>query len=134
MKNLYLLFMACALFLLAVAWPIAAKAQPRGQALGFVALAAWPSFLPTAMAVGLMAALRHRPALEKLAAILVATGLRVGLALGGGFLSYYLNPRLQERPMAYVGWFLGFYLLTLVVESALWLRETRPADALDGDA
>lgn len=83
---------------------------------GYAALCCW---LPATVACLLVYTVRHRPAFDRMAAIFVSMFVRMGLTIGSGVVLYVRNENVRSHASAFIGWGLGFYLLTLIVESVL---------------
>ena len=60
-----------------------------------------------------------------LLALAVGTALRLAVGFGGAVVVFLVSkPTFHADPLAYFGWVLGVYLVTLVVETALLARAT----------
>jgi hypothetical protein len=106
-----------------------AAALPAGLWLGgppaeVTLAAAADCFIPAALTLALLDRLRKRTPEEKAVATLVATFLRMGLALGGGAVLYYSVPVLHEHGFPFASWVIVFYLVTLAVETGLLYTDT----------
>ena len=75
--------------------------------------------IPAVLACLLVASVRHRPAMDRMAAIFLSIFVRMGLTVGSGVALFARNDDVRAHASAFIGWGLGFYLITLVVESVL---------------
>ncbi len=78
--------------------------------------------VPAAVTLTLMLVLRGQSAEERLAFILAVTFLRMGFALGGGILAYYLVPAIRDQAVTFAGWGMVLYLVSLAWETAFGIR------------
>jgi hypothetical protein len=79
-------------------------------------------------AVGTLIAVRataDRSPVEAIGAVLIAPLARLVVVMLVGFVLWRLVPAFRESPARFWAWVLGFYLFTLVAETALLL--SRPA-------
>jgi len=91
------------------------------------AAAAGVCLLPAALTLALNDRVRERPPEEKIVIVLVSTFLRMGLAIGLGVLLYYVAPPIRDNVVAFVGWGVVFYLVTLALETSLLYRDATRA-------
>jgi len=94
----------------------------EGTPLIVTAAAALVCLVPAALTLALADRLADRPPEEKVVVALVSTVLRIGLAIGGGVLLYFRVSAVRENAAGFVGWGVGFYLVTLAVETGLLYR------------
>ena len=75
--------------------------------------------IPALLAFLVVFAVRHRPAMDRMVAVLVSMFVRMGLTIGSGAVLYAKNEGVRAHASAFIGWGLGFYLITLIIESIL---------------
>jgi len=83
---------------------------------GYAAMMCW---IPAMLALVLVYSVRHRPAMDRMVAVFLSMFVRMGLTIGSGIVLYALNDDVRAHASAFIGWGLGFYLITLIVESIL---------------
>lgn len=63
----------------------------------------------------------HRSPVEAIGAVLAAPLIRLIVVMVGGFVLWRAVPAFRGEPVRFWGWVLGFYLVTLVAETAVLL-------------
>lgn len=69
----------------------------------------------------LATATESRPPVEALGAVLLAPLIRLVAVLAGGLALWWVVPAFRPAPARFGAWVLGFYLITLVAETAVLL-------------
>lgn len=112
---------------IAAAW--AATAIPcwfwlDGPPLGITALAAGLCLVPGVLVLLLAGFIRNWPVEQKAVLGIVAPAIRLGLTGISGLVLYYQVPWILTNGKAFLMWGMGFYLLTLAVETGLLYIDT----------
>ncbi|QVL32302.1 hypothetical protein KIH39_26305 [Telmatocola sphagniphila] len=81
--------------------------------------------IPAIISLGLIVWYRQDGPELTLVLMLVGTLLRMGAALGGGILAFYWFPEVREHGAGFAAWGISLYVLSLIAETVLGLKETR---------
>ena len=95
-----------------------------GPPLGITALAAGLCLAPGVLVLLLAGYGRNWAAEKKAVLAFVAPAIRLVLACAGGIVLYYQVPWVLTNGKAFLMWGMGFYLLTLAVETGLLYIDT----------
>lgn len=118
--------MAAVLAAWVVAVPVAVVVDGPGHWLAGT-VAALLCLLPAIGTLVMLTATERQSTAMSLGAVLIAPLLRIVVVVLAGFALGYSIPELRAAPLRFLGWLLTFYLLTLVVETALVLpRAMKP--------
>lgn len=71
----------------------------------------------------MITATERRSTAISLGAVMIAPVLRIAVVIVVGFVLGLAIPQLRGEPVRFMAWLLGFYLLTLVVETVLVLPQ-----------
>lgn len=107
-----------------VAWALAVPAAALLDSPGHWMAGSIAAVLCGIAAIGtlvMISATERRGTVVSLGAVMVAPVLRIAVVMAAGFAIGLAVPQLRAEPVRFVGWLLGFYLLTLIVETALVL-------------
>ena len=81
--------------------------------------------LPALATMQLVRGFEHRGAVESIGAVLVAPLIRVVIVTALAVVVFLMVPDLKAEPLKWLSWVSVFYLVTLVVETALLLPKKR---------
>jgi hypothetical protein len=120
------LILGTALLWAATTLPAGLALDARHLTMGSVA--AVVCLVPSTLTLVWSRASLRRPPEERVLAALGGVAVRIVAAAGGGVGAYFLVAELREKPYWFCLWILVFYLGTLVVETALVVRDARRPD------
>jgi hypothetical protein len=81
--------------------------------------------IPAVATMQLVGGFEHRGAVESIGAVLVAPLVRIVLVVVLAVIAFLMVPKLKAEPLIWLSWVSVFYIVTLVVETALLLPKKR---------